>query len=552
VKKRVLVIGLDGATLDLVEPWIAEGKLPQLARIAQEGACGLLRSTIPPISPPAWTTFMTGQNPGKHGIYDFIARAPGSYQLQSARRDLSQLRTVYGLLSQAGKQVGVVNVPLTYPPEKVNGFMVSGLKAPWRGHWAYPPELQERLESQGYWIDLRVPYWRGENESAYLQEMLDVAEMRTRATLALMDEIDWDFFMVVFRGTDDVQMLWHLHDPQHPLHDAKLAAEIGDGVEQVYRALDDCVGRLLDKVGPRTDILVMSDHGGGPVYKNVYLNNWLHEHGWLTFKRQAPVSSGLKGLMRRVGLTRDAGWKFLSPANLVRIKRLFPFLVRWVPDSVTTMAEAIDWEHTQAYSFGYLGQIYVNLQGREPQGIVAPGEARARLVEQIQAALYQWKDPQDGQPVVDAAHRKEELYHGPYTEHAPDLCLTMRDYGYITITGQEFTTQATLGPPSHTGTHRLEGLLMAWGEDFCPGAQVENACLADLTPTILYLLDVPLPADLDGRVLADVLRPALLDERPVRYDERAETQPSEFMSDEWTAEDEERMVEHLRDLGYLG
>jgi predicted AlkP superfamily phosphohydrolase/phosphomutase len=551
VKKRVLVIGLDGATLDLVKPWVAAGKLPNLAHIVQEGACGPLRSVIPTISPPAWTTFMTGQNPGKHGIYDFIARTPDGYHLQSARRDLSQLRTVFGLLSQAGKRVGVVNVPLTYPPEKVNGFMVSGLKAPWRGRWTYPPELQERLQSQGYWIDQRVPYRQGENESAFLQEMLDVVEMRTQASLALMDELDWDFFMVVFRGSDDALELWHLHDPHHPLHDPELAGRIGDGIEQVYRALDDGIGRLLTKVGPGTHVLIMSDHGGGPVYKNVYLNNWLHQHGWLEFKCQAPVRSGFKGLLRRLGLTRDQGWKFLSPRNLARVKRLFPFLVRWVPESTATMAEMVDWTRTRAYSFGYIGQIYVNLQGREPQGTVSPGEEYDCLVEQIRQALREWKDPEDGQPIVDAVYRKDELYSGPYTDHAPDLCLIMRDLGYITLTGQEFTTRATLGPPSHAGTHRLDGLLMALGEDLMR-TQITGASLADLAPTILYLLDVPLPANLDGRVLSDILRPGLLDERPIRYDERAEIQPSEFMPGDWTDEDEARMVEHLKDLGYLG
>jgi predicted AlkP superfamily phosphohydrolase/phosphomutase len=551
VKNRILVIGLDGATLDLVQPWAAQGKLPHMARIMQEGACGPLRSVIPTVSPPAWTTFMTGQNPGKHGIYDFIARAPDDYQLQSARRDLSQLRTVFGLLSQADKRVGVVNVPLTYPPEKVNGFMVSGLKAPWRGQWTFPPELQERLRSQGYWIDLRVPYRRGENERAFIQEMLDVVEMRTQASLALMDEIDWDFFMVVFRGSDDALELWHLHDPAHPAHDPDLARECGDGVERVYRALDDSIGRLLAQAGPDTDVLIMSDHGGGPVHKNVYLNNWLHEHGWLEFKRQTPAKAGFKGLLRRLGLTRDLGWKFFSPNNLARLKRLLPFLVRWVPDSTTTLAEAVDWERTRAYSFGYIGQIYVNLKGREPQGIVPPGQEYERLVAQIKAALLEWKDPDDGRPIVDAVYSKDELYSGPFVERAPDLCLIMRDLSYITITGQEFSAQSSLGPPSHTGTHRLNGLLMALGQDF-DNTSIKGACLADVAPTILYLLDAPVPTSMDGRVLTDVLNPTLLEQRPIRYDERDEIQASEFLPDDWSAEDEARLVEHLKDLGYLG
>lgn len=551
MKKKVLIIGLDGATLDLVEPWVEEGKLPNMARIMRQGAYGPLRSVIPPISPPAWTSIITGQNPGKHGIYDFIGRAPDNYQLQSARPDLSRLRTIFGLLSQAGKRVGIVNVPLTYPPEKVNGFMVSGLKAPPRGCWTYPPELQERLQSQGYWIDLRVPYLRGENEQVYIQEMLDTAEMRLQTTLKLMNESEWEFFMVVFRGPDDALMLWHLHDPRHPLHNSELAQAFGDGIERVYRTMDDCIGRLLNHAGSPTNVLIISDHGGGPVYKAVYLNNWLHEHGWLQFKQQNPVTSELRGLLRRLGMTRDAGWKYLSPENLSRIKRLFPGLVHWIPESSTTIADAVDWEHTQAYSFGYIGQIYINLRGREPMGTVNPGQEYDEIVGQITDALREWRDPEDGQLIVDAVYRKDELYKGPYLDYAPDLCLIMRGGSYITHMGQEFVTRSTLAPPRHTGTHRLNGLFMAMGDDICPGAQVEKASLVDIVPTVLYLLDEPLPIDLDGRVLTEIITPTLLSKRPICYDEQAATRSSEFMPDEWTAEDEKQIMKHLRNLGYL-
>jgi predicted AlkP superfamily phosphohydrolase/phosphomutase len=299
-------------------------------------------------------------------------------------------------------------------------------------------------------------------------------------------------------------------------------------------------------------VLVISDHGGGPVYKDVYLNNWLHEQGWLAYKRKAPVAAGFKGLLRRVGLTRDRGWRFLSPANLARIKRWLPFLVRWVPEPITTLAEVVDWERTQAYSFGYLGQIYINLQGREPQGIVPPGEAYARVVGEIKAALLDWEDPEDGRPIVDRVYQKSELYHGPHTERAPDLCLIMRDLSYITHTGREFEHGHTLGPPSETGTHRLDGLFLARGAGIRSAVQFGGASLADIMPTILYLLDVPIPADVDGHVMMEVLDPTLLSRRPIRYAEQGDVPPSEFLRDDWTEEDEKRMLEHLKNLGYLG
>jgi len=551
MRRKLLLIGLDGATLDLVRPWVREGKLPNLGRVMREGVSGTLRSVIPTVSPAAWTTLVTGQNPGRHGIYDFVARTPDSYQLRSARRDLSQSQTVFGLLSRAGKKVGVINVPFTYPPEKVKGFMVSGLKAPERGRWTYPLELQEHLQNEGYWIKLRTAYHRGENEESYIQEMLATAEMRVRTALRLMEERDWDFFVVVFRGTDDALLLWHLHDPTHPLHDPELADEFGDGIERVYRALDDCVGLLMEKAGPDTNTLIASDHGGGSVLKDVYLNNWLHQHGYLAFESRAPATLSPRAMLRRLGLTRNMGWEFLDPSHLDRIKRLFPFLARWTPEATISLDETVDWDSTQAYSFGYIGQIYVNLEGREPRGIVAPGAEYDHLIQQIKKDLQSWRDPEDGKPVVDAVFGRDELYQGPCVREAPDLCLIMRDMSYITNTGQELVTQSILGPPLHTGSHRLDGMFMGLGQDVQSGVKVENASLVDIAPTILYLMDVPIPGNLDGRVLREILGTSLIEKRPIRREKDLDTKTSEFLSEDWSAEDEKELIEHLRDLGYL-
>jgi predicted AlkP superfamily phosphohydrolase/phosphomutase len=245
------------------------------------------------------------------------------------------------------------------------------------------------------------------------------------------------------------------------------------------------------------------------------------------------------------------GWKFLDPKHLDRIKQLLPFVARWAPEATITLDETVDWDHTQAYSFGYMGQIYVNLEGREPRGIVAPGAEYEHLIEQIKKDLQSWKDPEDGRPVVDAVFGRDELYRGLYVTEAPDLCLIMRDMSYITNRGQELTTQSILGPPLHTGSHRLHGMFMALGEDVKPGVKVESASLVDVAPTILYLMDVPIPGNIDGRVLKEILSTSLTERRPIRRAEGSEIKPSEFLSEDWSAEDEKELIEHLRDLGYL-
>ncbi|RME49577.1 MAG: hypothetical protein D6791_00400, partial [Chloroflexi bacterium] len=247
----------------------------------------------------------------------------------------------------------------------------------------------------------------------------------------------------------------------------------------------------------------------------------------------------------RENLTSRLGWH-----NVNRIKACLPDRVKaLVPRASLEVMDVVDWSRTRAYSFGYIGQIYINLKGREPAGIVEPGAEYEQVVSDIIERLAGLEDPETGERVVDAVYRQQELYHGPYAERGPDLCLVMKDLSYTTHLGMEFTHPTVFGPPVNheSGTHRLNGMLIAWGPGVRRHRQVAGAEIIDLAPTILHLLDVPVPADMDGRVLTELLveEAGQLAGRVTR--ERGEAGDAMPL----TPDEEAELLERLRNLGYL-
>lgn len=550
-ERSVLVIGLDGGTLDVIRPWAEAGELPTFQRLLQEGVSGPLKSTIPALSPPAWTSFMTGVNPGKHGTFDFLKRRPGGYDLQPVRNNLSSLGTMFAWASEHGRRVAAVNVPFTYPPEPLNGIMVSGLGAPDDGDYTYPPGLADTLRAMGYRVNADAHYEPG-LEDKFIQAMMTTTDKQAEVALWLLNQEPWDFFTVVFRDLDAVfASLWSLMDETHPQHDPERAAKHGDAILKYHKLLDARLAEFLDAVTDDTVVIIMSDHGSGPLYREVYLNVWLQQEGFQVLRQEADDAFRvMRTLLRRAGVTREHLTRVLGWHNVNRIKQHLPDRVKaLVPRSSLEVADVVDWSHTQAYSFGYIGQIYINLKGREPHGIVEPGAQQQRVVAEIIERLSALEDPETGEPVVDAVYRKEELYHGPYAHLGPDLCLVMKDLSYTTHLGTEFTHKTVFGPPVNheSGTHRIHGMLMAWGPGIRRPGRVSSAEIIDLAPTILHLLGVPVPEDMDGRVLTE-----LLDEPAVGLPARMAREPAEAgEAAPLTADEEAELLERLRSLGYL-
>ncbi len=544
---RVLVVGLDGATFDLIRPWAAAGHLPALARLMQEGVHGELRSTMPPVTSPAWPSFMTGMNPGRHGVFDFIRSRPGGFDMVNASHIAA--KTLWQLLSEAGRRVGVVAVPVTYPPRPVNGFMISGILSPRHAEIAYPPDLLRRYEDElgPYRISPAVQYADGDEE-AFVADLLALMEQRARYALRLMQDYEWDFFMVHFVALDVAQhALWKFDDPTHPRYDPHSAQRYGGSLLTLYQKADAILAQLWEQTGPDDVLLVMSDHGFGPLHGTVNLNNFLLQRGFLHLKRD--VATRLRYALFRHGITPSAAYALLVKLGLqdvvVRVsKRARNAIVgRFLSFS------AVDWSRTQAYAMGHVGQVFINLRGREPHGCVPPEEYEA-VRQRVADALRELEHPQFGRPLVDEIIFKEQVYQGPYAERGGDLLPVMDGFRYIAF--PLFASNAQVVTPQvrgDSGCHRLHGVLLAHGPAVQQGIELDGAQIIDLAPTILYRMGLPVPGDMDGRVLTEMFEPAFVRATPLQQAEAETThrRPEHELLPEEQAEIEAR----LRSLGYL-
>lgn len=549
---QVLVIGIDAATLDLIEPYLAAGQLPNIGRLMRGGAYAPLRSTLPVMSPPAWTSMITGQNPGKHGIYDFLRFIPGTYRIQATRSDQTSYRTIFDLASQHGRRVLSVNVPLTYPPRPINGVMIAGPIVPTRGVYVHPPEFDRELRERGYELDVDMKYVPGQ-DAAYIDRIKAVARSQTDMLLGLMRREPWDLSMIVLRGVDEAQtFLWHHIDPQHPEYRAEAAQQFGDAILEIHRQTDALVGELVEAAGPEATVVLVSDHGGGPCYKEVFLNVWLEQQGWLVRRQARPLNDWRVSAQRRLGLTRENLAPRLNWRLAWAIRNRIPTRIQHalVPVQTVSLSDVVDWSRTRAYSLGNIGQIYVNLKGREAQGIVEPGRERDRLLDQITAALYQLTDA--GRPLDVQVYRSDDIYHGGYAEKGPDLNILIDGMAYVSQSWREMAGRDVFGPSDYTGTHRPLGMVALHGAQIAPVGRQAEAAIVDVAPTLLWLLGLPIPDDLDGRLLEGLLRPAALSEQPPVQIDAADAPIPQSAPQDWASEeDEQEVLDRLRDLGYL-
>ena len=558
---KIVILGLDGATFDLILPWVQAGKLPHMARLLNTGIAGTLRSTIPPMSPPAWNSFMTGTNPGKHGIYDFTGRKSHSYETQFINASWRRAPTLWQYLSEMGKRVAVLSVPFTYPPEKVNGIMISGFDAPGIAGLVdrsatYPPGLYDEIRSQVGEYPMAPNLFAYTDPGDMLEATVCTIEQKTAAALYLYQREAWDCFMFVLGETDGTaHRFWRFCDPLSPLRDENPPeARVANALLTVYEKTDEVLGHFLKLASADTTILVMSDHGNGGNSDNaVYLNRWLENQGLLTFKR-------LEGLVRSgVELGKRLGLRVLPPT----IKRLLYRLTN-LPDMVESWARfsAIDWKQTRAYSeeTPYFPSLWINLKGREPLGIVEPYEyetVRAHLMAQ----LAQWRNPITGQRMVKHVHRREELYTGPHVDQAPDLMIEWElDNGYSYLfrpsTGPRRASVSPLDGPERkrvkSGDHRDKGIFLASGPQLTAPMEIKEARIIDLTPTILYLLGVAIPSNLDGEVLTQIFADAYLATHPIHYGHALGSNgDGAAPSRDYSAREEEAIKARLQGLGYI-
>jgi predicted AlkP superfamily phosphohydrolase/phosphomutase len=546
---RVWVIGLDGATFDLIKPWVEAGYLPTFKRLLREGSWGDVRSTIPPITGPAWISFMTGTNPGKHGVFDFTYRKPGTYDFPPVTGENRRQPSLWRILGEAGKRVLVLNVPMTYPPEHINGMLVSGMPA--TNLITYPDDLAKKIKEM---IPDYVVY--PDPGTAYSDQginvFLDRLDKSIRGGLKMWHEMlkweTWDFAMILFNATDVVQhAMWKFMSPDHPQFDPKKAKVYGDSILNVYKAFDTALAEIMSEVDDETVLWVMSDHGFGPFHQFIHVNTWLIQQGLMKL-RSHPLTQ-FKHFMFRMGFSPMPVYNLLMRLGFGKFKRE---VVRGRSQKLRLVFlsfDDVDWSKTVAYSLGNIGQIRINLRGREPQGCVEPGEEYEHVVSDVIERLSKLIDPKNSETVVEKIFRRSEVYSGDATEDGPDILFLPRRLEYFGFGEYEFGDHRVIVPVDRgiSGTHRMNGIGIAWGKPIRSGS-LQDARLEDLAPTILHLMGQSIPAHMDGRPMLEVLNEKADLSAPII----SPAWEQDSGSTKGLNEDEERTIrQRLKDLGYV-
>jgi predicted AlkP superfamily phosphohydrolase/phosphomutase len=572
MKPRVFVIGWDGATFDLIRPWVKEGKLPTIAKLMEEGVYGNLRSTLPPMTFPAWTSFMTGKNPGKHGIFDFTRPRAGTYELEFVNGGKRQGKTFWQILSDAGREVVSISLPCTFPPNKVNGVMISGFDAPGGGPGShvdargmYPPGLYDELLCQVGQHPIGASIVKEIN-----QGRPDLAMEQVRQTIArkaatakyLIRSRTWDCFMILFGESDMLgHQLWKYCDPSSPLFTDKPSG-MRDSLLGVYQELDRQAAELIGMLPSDTTVLMMSDHGFGGVSDwMLYPNCWLRERGLLRFRG---------GWAQRTS-------RILDTAKLFAVSRLPAPMRKWIYKvggnrlgqfESRVRFGMIDWQGTLAYceENPYYPAFWINLKGRQPEGIVEPGEEYEKACKRLIEELENWRHPATGAPIVEKAYQRKDVYHGPYKDQAPDVIAKWglhHGYSYafkLSAKSGDLQWIEQVDPTrpenlqyytSKSGSHRDDGIFVAKGPGILAGVPVVSAEIIDVAPTILKLLGVDAPSDMDGKALSFVSGQSTGKFDTTSREAIHQDVSSPDTTNGYSADDEEKIAERLKSLGYV-
>lgn len=538
MKPTVLFLGLDGATFSVLDPLMERGVMPFLRSFVEQGARAQLRSIVPPLTPPAWTSLMTGKRPGTHGVFDFFQRETpdGAYYHFSSSLDIHSA-TIWSLASDNGQRVTSLNFPLMFPPPDVSGSIVPGGWMPWRQLrlGCRPAGLFDRLKSLPSFnareMALDMTLEAKAIEGCAEEEFGDWIKLHTRREQRwsdilryLMVEEPAELVGIVFDGVDKLQHLcWRFLDPAcAPEAPTAWEAEMTALCEEYFSQLDTILAEAVELAGPDALVVLASDHGFGPTSDVFYLNSWLEKQGylaWIGAGDSAPLDDEVGP---QVGFNQ-----------------------------MTRHIAQLDWERTVAYAATPSSQG-ISIVARRPDGTATMSDETYRRVRgEIERSLRQVLHPETGRPLVTEIYRREEAHSGPFEALGPDLTITLADGAAISILRSDEVFQQRNAP---RGNHRPEGVFLAAGPGIRAGARVDPLSIVDVAPLLLYHLDLPLPVDLAGRLAEEVLIEGAVESRPPRSmaGSTPET-PAEFEArpEMYDAEAEATILKRLRALGYV-
>ena len=554
--QRILIVGWDGGTWRVFGPLVERGLMPNLKSLMDRGSFGTMTSTIPPVTPPAWTTLLTGLKPEKHGIFGFMEGmvcADSRQEFRSRSRPVSALslkhRSLLDILGDAGKHVMCINVPMTYPPRPVHGIMISDFLSPSDAvDFTYPAELKDELED--YVIDIihatriqeTTQQRLGYAEDAWVKRCTQIVRIRADNICRLGKTHPWDFGIVVFTATDRI---FHPRWPEIVTFLDKEAptTEMERLLLEFFVELDRALGRLVESFGDAT-VLLTSDHGFQQRADHaVHVDVWLEREGFLVRKRRG---SGRKLRRALRSVLRAAMEKLLPP-------RLTARLLLKATDRQTRMAESIDRERSVAYFAGFDAATYGAVRLVAETTTALDEKQRSELLRNLIDSLKNMTDPETDEPIIKEAFLREELFPGAVVDFLPEIVLEFRE-GY---TGRvDPLATGLLGPSpkdNQIGVHQLDGMFVLAGEAVKPLGEVAPLQLADIAPTVLYLSGLPIPNVMQGSPPLQLLADEYVATHPVEHRDYAEEphRPPGERAAAYTQEQERQVKDHLRRLGYL-
>jgi len=528
---RSLLIGLDGATYDLLDPLVQEGAMPVLGDIMRSGARGVLRSTIHPLTPPAWTTMITGCNPGNHGVFDFIrvdrSGEKPSYTLATSADVM--VPTIWQIASDAGLRATTLNFPVTFPARPIDGVVIPGY-VPWSylGRAIHPRSAFRLLKERGVFKAAEMSTdWQHERKAVqglaenHLEDWVSFHITRERrwfeTAMTLMEAEPSDLTAVLFDGVDRIQHLcWHLvHPDTRDDYTDAVSERVRALVLQYFSAVDGYIGEMIERAGPEAQVFIVSDHGftrAGP--RIFYANTFLEQCGWLDWVDGTPYD--------------DQG--------------------RLALDENTEASTLIDWSRTRAYALSSSSNAIFIRRSDTPGGPGVPPQEYHAFREALREALLQVRDPRTGAPIVRHVWTREEAFPGTYCDRAPDLTLMLSDFGFLSVLRAD---AAVKDRRVSYATHHPDGLIVATGPGIAAGMRMPPADIADVAPTVLHGLGLPVPQGLDGRVVDAAFDADWLETHPVSMAGAAEAGACAADDSALTGDAEAQIRERLKSLGYL-
>lgn len=490
--RRIILLGLDGATWDQLRPAVARGELPNLGRILERGAHGVLESTVPPTTPPAWSSSQTGVGPGRHGIFDFRATPHADPERRLVSLQQMKGLKLWQVLHRQHRTCGYLNVPVLYPPDPVDGYMISGMMTPGPDvEFTHPTELKAEIFRlfPDYVLDVDIPkydaeFW--EDAKIFLDDVEHATRRRIELFLHLLATRPCDFQMLVLEATDRVgHLFWKYLDPRDPLFHAPLAPRVRARYAEILRLIDDFLGELLARTERGYDLLLMSDHGfgGNDAYFNA--NWWLEREGLLAIRRD--VAWKKRAFYRAWKAGESRAVRALVPKPIQR--RLRHRIRRGRSSFLSDLETSLDFERTPVF-YASIPCHGLFIRRRGPGAVGSDGEYAA-LRERLRRDLTELRHP-DGGPLCDRVWDREELYEGPLLWTAPDLVFCCRNYAVVPrplLGATELLMDLGAAP---NGFHRPDGIFAAVGEGIEPRT-LDRSSIVQIAPTVLARMGLPRP-----------------------------------------------------------